>query len=72
MAKSKTATARTGRELSACEIGAQEKLRGMLSLQRYGILRQIDEERLRQRISTVDMPGAYVNHMHRAIHGCAR
>lgn len=63
MAKSRTAREKRGAHLHGCRIGARCKEDGPVWLKRYGLLRQVDEERIRQRISTVYMPGSYTNHM---------
>ena len=59
MAKQAGVTHKQGRELGPVAIQAKDTSGGMLWLRRYGILRQIDEERIRQRIGTRRMPGNY-------------
>jgi hypothetical protein len=63
MAKSRAAKETRGAHLRPCGIGIKDKLQGMQMVRCYAILRQIDEERLRQRISSMEMPGTYQNHM---------
>ena len=59
MAKQAGVTHKQGRELGPVAIRASDTSGGMLWLRRYGILRQSDEERIRQRIGTRRMPGNY-------------
>lgn len=48
-----------GRDIGPCNIMADKAFNGMKSIQQYAIMRQIDEERMRQRVGAKDMPVGY-------------
>ena len=48
-----------GRDIGPCEIMKGKAFNGMKSIQQYAILRQIDEERMRQRVGSKNLPAGY-------------